>query len=339
MIRRGLRVGIIGCGLIGHKRAAALSRADELVGVTDLSPEAAEALATDFGSAACADARALLELQPEVVIVAVTHDQLAPMAELALRSGAHVLVEKPAAIGVASVERLQGVASDVQRLVKVGFNHRFHPAISRLAKEVHGGEHGALMHVRGRYGHGGRPGYENEWRMQPQHSGGGELIDQGMHLLDLVHWLAGPLPLHSALLRTQFWDVAVEDNAALLLGEREDQSAPWAMLHATWTEWKNMFSLEVYCRGAKLVVDGLVRSYGTQTLRIYRMGPELGPPSLEEVEFPSSEDESWTQEWEHLAAALTGETPLLGDLNDAHYAWSIVEAAYASGPYAALVTA
>jgi predicted dehydrogenase len=75
------------------------------------------------------------------------------------------------------------------------------------------------MHLRGRYGHGGRPGYDREWRAQPERSGGGELIDQGMHLLDLTHWLAGPLPLHSALLRTQFWDTPVEDNAALILGE------------------------------------------------------------------------------------------------------------------------
>jgi predicted dehydrogenase len=333
-----LRVGIIGCGLIGRKRAEALGGPDELVGVTDVSRPAAERLAADRGAAVCADARALLDLAPEVVVVAVTHDQLAPMAELALRAGAHVLVEKPAAIGVASVERLQSLASDLRRLVKVGFNHRFHPGIDRLAMEVHGGEHGELMHVRGRYGHGGRPGYESEWRMERQRSGGGELIDQGMHLLDLVHWLAGPLPLHSALLRTQFWDVAVEDNAALLLGERDDPSAPWAMLHATWTEWKNMFSLEVYCRAAKLVVDGLAHSYGPQTLRIYRMGPELGPPSLEEVHFPPG-DQSWTREWEHFAAALAGETRLLGDLQDARYAWSIVEQAYAGGPYAAVVPA
>ncbi len=69
--------------------------------------------------------------------------------------------------------------------------------------------------MRARYGHGGRPGYEREWRADPKRSGGGELIDQGMHLLDLSHWLLGPLPLHSALLRTSFWDMPVEDNAVL----------------------------------------------------------------------------------------------------------------------------
>jgi predicted dehydrogenase len=172
--------------------------------------------------------------------------------------------------------------------------------------------------------------------MDPARSGGGELIDQGMHLLDLVHWLAGPLPLHSALLRTHFWDTEVEDNAVLLLGDAGDRRSPWAMLHATWTEWKNLFSIEVYCRTAKLQVDGLVRSYGPQRLRIYRMKPELGPPDLDEHSFPD-EDVSWSAEWEHFAGALQLGAPLLGGLDDARYAWARVEDAYSSSPaYASL---
>lgn len=335
MSRDPLRVAIAGCGLIGSKRAAAVGPADELVGCFDISPEGAAAFAEAHRTRACADIEELLELEPEVVVVAVSHDSLAELTERALRAGAHVLVEKPAGLGVAQIERLMLAEQDTGRRVKVGFNHRFHPGLARAAAEVHSGEHGELLHLRGRYGHGGRPGYDREWRAQPARSGGGELIDQGMHLLDLTHWLAGPLPLHSALLRTQFWDTPVEDNAALILGEADSRSKPWAMLHVTWTEWKNLFSLEIYCRGAKLQVDGLVRSYGSQRLRIYRMGPELGPPELEEIEYPS-QDASWQAEWEHFAQALAAADgrPLLGDLQAALYAWTQVEAAYAASPYA-----
>ena len=222
-------------------------------------------------------------------------------------------------------------AHDAERIVKVGFNHRFHPAISQLANEVHSGLYGELMHLRARYGHGGRVGYDREWRAEPARSGGGELIDQGMHLLDLTHWIAGPLPLHCALLRTHFWDTEVEDNAALILGAGDERSAPWAMLHVTWTEWKNTFSIEVYCRTAKLQVDGLVRSYGSQKLRIYRMRPELGPPDLEERIFPD-EDVSWRGEWENLAGAIEFGEPMLGSLEDAHYAWTRVQDAYRDSP-------
>jgi predicted dehydrogenase len=264
------------------------------------------------------------------VIVATVHAELARLAERALAAGAHVLVEKPAGMSTAQIDRLIECRRASGRLVKVGFNHRFHPALARAAEEVHSGRHGELMHLRARYGHGGRPGYDREWRADPLRSGGGELIDQGMHLLDLSHWLAGPLPLHAALLRTQFWDTQVEDNAALILGEARLRRGPWAMLHVSWTEWKNLFSLEIYCREAKIQVDGLARSYGPQRLRIYRMGSQLGPPEVEEIAYPD-EDSSWCAEWEHFATALGagGERPLLGDLEGARYAWAQVEAAYA----------
>jgi predicted dehydrogenase len=323
-----LRVGLVGCGLIGRKRAANLGPGAALVGATDGAPEASARLVAEYGGRACAGIDELLELRPDVVVVAVSHDALADYAAQALGAEAHVLVEKPGGMGTTDIERLQQAAASANRRVKVGFNHRFHPGIARLVQEVHSGEHGALMHIRARYGHGGRLGYDREWRADRARSGGGELIDQGMHLLDLSHWIAGPLPLHSALLRTQFWDTDVEDNAALILGAREERTGPWAMLHVSWTEWKNLFSLEVYCRAAKLQVDGLVRSYGPQRLRIYRMGPELGPPDLEEHLYGDSDD-SWAAEWQHFANAIEHGGPLLGDLADAHYAWSCVEAAYA----------
>jgi predicted dehydrogenase len=241
------------------------------------------------------------------------------------------LVEKPAGMSTAQVERLIECQRAAGRLVKVGFNHRFHPAIARAVEEVHSGRNGELMHLRARYGHGGRPGYDREWRARRSRSGGGELIDQGMHLLDLSNWLAGPLPLHSALLRTQFWDTEVEDNAALLLGRPGPRGDPWAALHVSWTEWKNLFSLEIYCHTAKIQVDGLAGSYGPQVLRIYRMGPELGPPALEEIRYPQ-EDRSWRAEWEHFAeAVLAGDgRSLLGDLRSARDAWEQVRNAYAA---------
>jgi predicted dehydrogenase len=333
--RRGLSVGIVGCGLIGAKRAGALASQDALLACCDIDAPAAHRLARRHGCAVCATPQELLALDPEVVVVATVHDQLAALAERALAAGAHVLVEKPAGVSTAQVDRLIECRRAAGRLVKVGFNHRFHPAIARAVAEARSGRHGDLLHLRARYGHGGRPGYDREWRADPARSGGGDLIDQGMHLLDLSNWLAGPLPLHSALLRTQFWDADVEDNAALLLGEAGLRTNPWAMLHVSWTEWKNLFSLEIYCRTAKIQVDGLVGSYGPQRLRIYRMGPELGPPRLEEIRY-ANEDRSWKAEWEHFAEAVVAadDRPLLGDLRSVRDALEQVEAAYAASAYA-----
>jgi predicted dehydrogenase len=323
--------------MIGAKRAAALAPDGELIACHDIDEGAAESLADQYGARACATLGDLLATGPEVVVVATVHDQLAGLAERALDAGAHVLVEKPAGVSVAQIDHLIACQRATGRFVKVGFNHRFHPGIARAAEEVHSGRHGDLMHLRARYGHGGRLGYEREWRADAARSGGGELIDQGMHLLDLTHWLVGPLPLHSALLRTHFWDTPVEDNAALILGEPRSRTSPWAMLHVSWTEWKNLFSIEIYCRTAKIQVDGLVRSYGPQRLRIYRMGEELGPPAVQELDYPN-EDHSWEREWANFVAAVdAGDERLLnGDLSDARYAWEQIEAAYATSPYASM---
>jgi predicted dehydrogenase len=328
-----LRVGIVGCGLIGGKRAEALGD-DVLVGCVDADATRAETFARERDTVVYASLAALLELSPDVVVISTTHDALSPLACEALAGGAHVLVEKPAGRSAADVDRIAAAAAAAERRVKVGFNHRFHPAIARAFEEARSGAHGDVMFVRGRYGHGGRLGYEGEWRARPELSGGGELIDQGMHLLDLCYWLLGPLPLHSALVRTNYWDMPVDDNAVLTLAGSGDRHAPWATFHVSCCEWKNEFTLELYCRTAKVQVVGLVRSYGTQKLRIWRMRPELGPPDLEEIEY-APEDVSWSAEWQHLREAiLAGDgRPLLGDLASARYAHERVEDAYRSNGY------
>jgi predicted dehydrogenase len=321
-----LRVGIAGCGFIGRKRAAALDD-DTLVACFDVDPDVAIGLAEQHDSRACPSLDELLEQDLDALIVAVPHNRLADVAVAGLEAGVNVVVEKPAGIGVADVDRIAAAARASGRLVRVGFQHRFYPALAEAAAIVHSGRFGDVMFVRARYGHGGRLGYDREWRMDPALSGGGELVDQGMHLIDLTHWLMGPLPLHSALLRTNYWDAAVEDNAALLLGDPDRPDAPWAMLHATWTEWKNLFSLEVYCRTGKLAVDGLAKSYGPQTLKVYAMKPELGPPDVEEFAYPP-EDVSWEQEWRNIRDAVLAGVTGLHDLDAARYAWAVVEEAY-----------
>ena len=296
-------------------------------GLLRLDAPAAQSLADRFGGLACRSFDELLTRKLDVVIVALPHDQLAEHACLALGASAHVLVEKPAGIGTDDVERITQAAEAARRRVKVGFNHRFHPGTARAIAEARSEQFGPVLHVRARYGHGGRLGYEQEWRARRAISGGGELVDQGMHLFDLSYAIVGPLPLNAALLRTEYWPMEVEDNAVIILGDRD--RGPWTMFHASWTEWKNQFSLEIFCRSAKLQVDGLAGSYGAQRLSIYAMKPELGPPELESIEFPP-EDVSWSREWQEFAAAVHSDDgrPLAGDLQSAAYGWRCVEAAY-----------
>ena len=151
---------------------------------------------------------------------------------------------------------------------------------------------GPLMFVRARYGHGGRIGYDKEWRAQPQLSGGGELIDQGVHIIDLARWFLGDFTKVEGFAHTYYWNMPVDDNAFLLLRTPDDKAA---FLHASCSEWKNTFSFELYGRAGKLQVDGLGGSYGTERLTWYRMLPQMGPPETTIWEYPMADD-SWDYE-------------------------------------------
>jgi predicted dehydrogenase len=321
-----MRFAIVGCGLIGQKRAAAISRLGHLTTLAvDRSRDRAVELAEPTGARAATDFRAAVEAADiDAVVVATPHAELSAIAIACLDAGKHVLVEKPGGRNLAEVSAVSKAADAAGRVAKIGYNHRFHPAMMKAREIVDRGELGQLMFIRGRYGHGGRPGYEKEWRFERSISGGGELIDQGSHLIDLAHWFLGEFTGVQAALRTFFWNTEVEDNVFLTLSTSEGQIA-W--LHASWTEWKNLFSLEIYGRDGKLEIDGLGGSYGVESLTFYRMLPEMGPPETTRWEYPFA-DRSWEAETaEFIAAIHEGRRPI-GDAAEAVGSMSIIERVY-----------
>jgi predicted dehydrogenase len=323
-----MRVAIVGCGGVGRKRARALGDS-RLVAVADVEAERARALAAEFpGCAAETDwQKAVARPDVDVVVVATTHEALAPVALRAVQNGKHVLVEKPGARSAQELAAVLAASRTAGVVVRVGFNHRHHPAVREARRLFDEGSLGPLLYVRGRYGHGGRLGYEREWRADPRVSGGGELLDQGVHLIDLARWFAGDFVECKVELATFYWDMPVEDNAFLLLRTAEGRVA-W--LHASWTEWKNLFSFEVFLRGGKLQIDGLGGSYGTERLTLYRMPPELGPPETSVFEYPG-EDASWALEYQALLAAIRHDTSSSAGLEDALAVLRVVEQAYGEG--------
>ncbi len=321
-----VRVGIVGCGLVGRKRAAALPAAGgRLVACADAVPVRAAELASAAGAEAVDDWRRLVARPDlDVVVVATTHDALAEVSVAALECGRHVLVEKPAGRTVAEVDRIAAAERAAGRRVRVGFNHRYHPALRAARRIVEAGELGPLMMVRGRYGHGGRPGYEREWRANPAISGGGELIDQGMHLIDLARWFLGDFTEVRGLATTLYWDMPVDDNSFLALRTAGGQVA---FLHASCSEWKNLFSFEVYGRGGKLHIEGLGGSYGVERLAWYRMRPEMGPPDTTIWEYPGPDD-SWAAELAEFFGDVRLDRAPSAGLADARAALAVVEAVY-----------
>jgi predicted dehydrogenase len=320
-----MRVAIIGCGAMGRKRAAALAGCKLTLCCDSIAERARELAESHPGVEAVTDWQAVT-VRPDIdiVLIATTHDRLAEIACHAAGAGKHILIEKPGARRASELEPVANASRRTGALVRIGFNHRYHRAARKARELFDSGVLGDLMFLRGRYGHGGRPGYECEWRAQPERSGGGELIDQGIHLIDLARWFLGDfVNIHGAA-RTYFWNMPVEDNAFLLL---ETEYRQIAFLHASWTEWKNLFSLEIYGRRGKLEISGLGGSYGVEKLTWHQMTAAMGPPETTSWEYPSPDD-SWNVEFAEFVEDIRLHRQPRPGLEDAQAALRIIESVY-----------
>jgi predicted dehydrogenase len=325
-----LNVGIVGCGVIGQRRAQHLAGA-RLLYCTDTNLQRASQLASSsHGCTFGTDWRELLDrTDMDALIVATPHDVQAGIVRAAISAGKHVLVEKPSARNVDELRGLPQLAARCNVRVRVGFNIRYHRAFRQARRLVDSGVLGQLLFVRARYGHGGRLGYASEWRAQPRRSGGGELLDQGVHLIDLARWFLGEFVEVSGFAHTYFWDTQVDDNGFMLLKTATRQVA---FLHASWTDWKNTFSWELCGRDGKLQVDGLGGSYGVERLTWYKMHADMAPPETTIWEYPMADD-SWSTEMTEFIEDVRSEREPSVGLNDAIAALEVVAKIYAESGY------
>ena len=265
--KRIFGVALVGAGAFGNRRAAAVSEnpRSRLLVAADPARLRAEDIADAYAADATTNWTEAIERDDVEIVVVATPPAVAP--EICIRAssaGKHVLVEKP--FGRAALEILPAVEAAKKHYMrlKAGYNHRYHPAIAKAHEMLCDGSIGKPLFLRCTYGHGGRPGYEREWRSHVAISGGGQLLDQGVHALDLFRWFAGEFEEASAFLTTSFWPISpVEDNVFAMLRTR---AGIVAQLHASWTQWKNTFSFEVTGELGSLSANGLGRSYGPEQL-------------------------------------------------------------------------
>jgi predicted dehydrogenase len=316
--------------MMGRRRAEALAGL-RLVCCVDRELGRAQELARKHSDcAASSDWRAAVARSDvDLVIVATPHDLLAEIARAAIVAGKHVLIEKPGARHPSQLRDLAELAGQHRVRVRVGFNHRYHRALQQARELIDSGAVGPLMFLRARYGHGGRLGYESEWRARPGVAGGGELVDQGVHLIDLARWFLGDFREVSGYAATYFWDMPVDDNAFMLLKTAHKQAA---FLHVSCTEWKNTFSLELYGRSGKLQVEGLGGSYGVERLAWYRLLPQMGPPETTIWEYPMADNSAQLEMQEFIEDIRLGREPAAG-VKDALAALAVVERIYEQSGY------
>jgi predicted dehydrogenase len=319
-------LGIIGCGLIGGKRAQAASERVKLISCFDIDSEKAKVFANTYNCKNVSSINQIIK-NPEIsaVIVSTRHDSLARISEQILTEGKHVFVEKPGALNAFEFSKLvQAKESFNDTKIHIGYNHRHHPSIIKALELCRTGQIGKILFLRSRYGHGGRLGYEKEWRSDKNLSGGGELIDQGSHLLDLTIAFLGEVTLEYAATPTYFWKMPVEDNAFLVV---KNELGCIGFLHASCTEWKNTFSLEIYGEKGKLDISGLGGSYGTEKLTFHKMLPEMGVPKSETWEF-TGQDDSWSLEFQLFINDIINNTSYSNNIESSIKVLDLISDAY-----------
>ena len=323
-----MKLAIIGAGLIGNKRAQALDENDSLIIVCDNNDKKAQELAVDYGADFTENYIDVSRNKAvDVVIISVINKYILPIAIEMLENGKYILCEKPLGRNVKESRVILSAAEKNNKIVKTGFNHRFHPAVMKAKELIENDSIGELINIRARYGHGGRPGMEQEWRCSKELCGGGELIDQGVHLIDLCRWFTDKDvdQVYGKTYRS-FWESDVEDNAFFHL---EFDGNILAQCHVSWTNWKNIFSFEIFGKDGYIKIKGLGGSYGKETLEVGYRQPTGGIPAIEHFEF-DDEDTSWSLEWQEFKQAIEENKEPSGSGNDGYEANVIIDAIYKS---------
>ena len=334
-----MNTAIIGCGLIGRKRALALSPEDKLTACCDVNIEIADKFSKDFGISYFTDYKELLNNTGcEAVVVSVINKFAKEIIIESIKRGKNVIAEKPLGRNFDEAEQIYSASQSLQvsqspippiprsPILKVGFNHRFHPAVWKAKQMSDRGQIGKIFSIRGRYGHGGRPGMENEWRASKDLCGGGELLDQGVHMIDLIRWFGGEISEVCGKAETKFWNMEVEDNASAILKTINDVTATF---NVSWTNWKNIFSFEVFGTEGYVRIEGLGGSYGAETLEFGKRKKEGGRPDIETFEF-LPEDVSWENEWKEFKDACEKGREPIGSGYDGMKANEVIDAIYTS---------
>lgn len=324
-----MNIGIIGAGLQGRRRAQALKqfKEDRLVAIADVNLEAAKSLTIGTDATVYSNWEEVIKRADiNSIVICTPPNTHALISIAAMRNGKHVLCEKPLAMNPEEAEKMVASAEKNHVKLKGGFNHRHHPGIKQAKTWIVSGAIGEIMSIRCQYGIGGRPGYDKEWRADAKVAGGGQLMDQGMHLLDLCRWFLGDFNEAFGFLATSYWDMTpLEDNAFALLRTQKGQIAS---MHTSWTQWKNQFIFEVFGKDGYVIIDGLGGSYGVEKAILGKRA-FLEPFREEVIEF-RGEDRSWQEEWQEFISAIRENREPLSNGYDGLQAMRLASAIYES---------
>ena len=257
-----------------------------------------------------------------------------PLTIQALEAGKHVFCEKPPAFNSSEVVEIMAAEKQSGKNLMYGFNHRHHESIQYMKKLIDSGEYGKVLWLRGRYGKSTDKTFFETWRAKKELAGGGILLDQGIHMLDLFLMLGGDFDKVQADVSNRYWNLDIEDNVFAIY--KNSQTGVTASLHSTMTQWRHLFSLEVFLEKGYLVLNGLKTSsgtYGDEILSIAKNRTAAPAATWEDEEHITFHDnDSWNSEVNHFFDAIKNDTPIqVGNSIDALAVMKLIDKTYKNG--------
>jgi predicted dehydrogenase len=330
-----LRVGIAGYGVVGRRRHACVDRHPgmRVVAVCDrVLP--AEGGSKD-GIKQLQDYKALLAEELDVLIVCLTNDIAAEVTIAGLNRGLHVFCEKPPGRDLDDICRVIAAERANPGLkLMYGFNHRYHESVQDALKLIHSGSLGRVINMRGVYGKSQLITFNQpDWRTKREIAGGGVLLDQGVHMVDLMRLFAGEFTEVHSFVTNATYGYDVEDNAYALMRTEEGIIG---MLNSSATQWRHRFHLDVNLEKGSIILGGILsgsKSYGAETLTVVTANPAADNGDPKEQQTRYNRDPSWDDEIAAFAHAIVTEGPIeSGSSEDAFRTMQLVYRIYYADP-------
>lgn len=320
-------IGIVGYGKMGQIRAQTIEeQGKKVLGVYEpLGPIGKHARFTTPED--------LISVS-DIVFVCTPNKYNRPLVIKCLEQNKHVFCEKPPAFTAEEVISIREVEKRSTAVLMYGFNHRHHESIKKIKELVDTQQFGKILWMRGRYGKTVDKDFLTTWRADKQQAGGGILLDQGIHMLDLLSHLGGPYDKVQSTVSNQFWKLdGIEDNVFAILENTENNVV--AQLHSTMTQWRHLFSLEIFLERGYMTLNGLLTTsgaYGDEILTVAEMADPVTSSRIVEENYAFKVNTSWKSEVAHFFDIIDHQaTPEYGTSEDALEVMRLIDTIYSNG--------
>ena len=332
-----MRVGIAGYGVVGKTRHRSIesNTSYKVTAISESNQEARQSIAPDLE--VYNDYQSLIaNAEIDVIFISLPNQFAAEATCLSLQKGLHVFCEKPPARTHAELLEVEKKSLQFPALkLMYGFNHRFHLSVEKAKALIKSDSLGRIINMKGVYGKSQMISFnQTDWRTNREASGGGILLDQGIHMLDLMRYLSEEdFTQVFSFIDNAFWNFDVEDNAYVLM---KSPSGLVAQLHSSATQWRHVFNLEITLERGSLILGGLLtgsKSYGDETLTIITsdLSKDNGAPRESTSQY--NEDVSWDNEIKYFANSLADNTAIeRGSIHDAMETMKLIEVIYKADP-------